>query len=62
MLEDPSYRPKIFYTSGELKGQEEPVSYIYYYYYFFFYYCNFLFLFLFLFFIIIIIISFVIIK
>jgi hypothetical protein len=24
MLEDPSYRPKIFYTSGELKGQEEP--------------------------------------
>jgi len=25
MLEDPSYRPKIFYTSGELKGQEEPV-------------------------------------
>ena len=28
MLEDPSYRPKIFYTSGELKGQEEPVSII----------------------------------
>eukprot|EP00833_Pecoramyces_ruminatium_P002315 jgi/Orpsp1_1/1176347/evm.model.c7180000057262.1 len=24
MLEDPSYRPKIFYTSGELRGQEEP--------------------------------------